>query len=155
MKQTTRDPYIELGVPTGAGSRAVRTAYLVKARIHHPDNGGDVRMMARINAAFELLNDPVQRVAYDVAHGLNVDRTGKPPWTGVEGPPPGRPSGSVLDFGIFAGWSLGEIARRDAGYLVWLSEQKEGAPFREEIERIVAPLREVPSPRPGRARFRR
>ena len=34
-------------------------------------------------------------------------------WEGTAGPPPGRPSGSVLDFGRFKGWSLGEIARVD------------------------------------------
>ena len=35
-----------------------------------------------------------------------------PDGTGAAGPPPGDPSGSVLNFGRYAGWSLGEIARR-------------------------------------------
>jgi len=30
--------------------------------------------------------------------------------------PPGNPSGSVLDFGRYAGWSLGQIATADAVY---------------------------------------
>jgi hypothetical protein len=30
---------------------------------------------------------------------------------GAAGPPPGRPSGTVLNFGRYAGWSLGEVAR--------------------------------------------
>ena len=35
--------------------------------------------------------------------------------TGAAGRPPGRPSGSVLDFGRHVGWSIGEIARVDPG----------------------------------------
>ena len=31
---------------------------------------------------------------------------------GAAGPPPGNPSGTVLNFGRYAGWSLGEIARQ-------------------------------------------
>ncbi len=62
-----------------------------------------------------------------------VERDG----TGAAGPPPGRPSGSVLRFGRHIGWSLGEIARVDPGYLVWLEARGEGRPFRDEIDRIL------------------
>ena len=55
-------------------------------------------------------------------------------WTGGAGPPPGRPSGSVLDFGRHAGWSIGEIARSDPGYLAWLEERREGQRYLEEID---------------------
>ena len=34
----------------------------------------------------------------------------EPDGLGAAGPPPGRPSGSVLNFGRYAGWSIGEIA---------------------------------------------
>src|SRR3970040_1565977 len=37
---------------------------------------------------------------------------GTPAGHGAAGPPPGNPSGSVLNFGRYAGWSPGEIARR-------------------------------------------
>jgi len=53
--------------------------------------------------------------------------------TGGAGPPPGRPSGSVLGFGRHVGWSIGEIARIDPGYLDWLSERREGRPYLDEI----------------------
>ena len=43
-----------------------------------------------------------------------------PDGLGAAGPPPGNASGSVLNFGRYAGWSLGEIMRRDRGYLMWL-----------------------------------
>jgi curved DNA-binding protein CbpA len=57
--------------------------------------------------------------------------------TGAAGPPPGRPSGSVLTFGRHLGWSIGEIARSDPGYLVWLEGKAEGRPFREEIDQTL------------------
>jgi curved DNA-binding protein CbpA len=56
------------------------------------------------------------------------------PWgAGAAGPPPGRPSGSIVDFGIYKGWSLGEVARADPGYLSWLLERPEGRPWADEI----------------------
>ena len=54
---------------------------------------------------------------------------------GAAGPPPGPRRGSVLPFGRHIGWSLGEIARVDPGYLVWLRERHEGEPYRAEIDR--------------------
>ena len=57
--------------------------------------------------------------------------------TGGAGPPPGRPSGSVLPFGRHIGWSIGEIARADPGYLEWLVERPEGAPYAGEIDRAL------------------
>lgn len=61
------------------------------------------------------------------------------PTPGVEaaGPPPGDPSGSVLNFGRYAGWSLGEIARRDLEYVEWLDRMPIGRPYRTEIDAIL------------------
>ena len=53
------------------------------------------------------------------------------------GPPPGHPSGTVLDFGRYAGWSLGEIARYDLDYLEWLQRATFGRRLRAEIETLV------------------
>jgi curved DNA-binding protein CbpA len=72
--------------------------------------------------------------------------TGMKPGTGAAGPPPGRPSGSVLDFGRHIGWSIGEIAREDPGYLVWLEGKKEGQSYADEID---ATLRRVGLRRPA------
>src|SRR3954451_19391249 len=47
---------------------------------------------------------------------------------GAAGPPPGGARGSVLPFGRHIGWSLGEVARVDPGYLAWLHNRREGAP---------------------------
>ncbi|MGZ6266659.1 MAG: exodeoxyribonuclease X C-terminal domain-containing protein, partial [Candidatus Limnocylindrales bacterium] len=57
--------------------------------------------------------------------------------TNRAGPPPGRPSGTVLDFGRYAGWSLGEIARYDLDYLEWLQRATFGRRLRAEIELLV------------------
>ena len=56
---------------------------------------------------------------------------------GAAGPAPGRPSGSVLYFGRYAGWSLGEIARHDLEYIEWLDRAPIGRNFREEVDGIL------------------
>jgi hypothetical protein len=57
--------------------------------------------------------------------------------TGAAGPPPGRPSGSVLQFGRHIGWSIGEVARVDPGYLEWLEAHREGALYLDEIDEAL------------------
>ena len=61
----------------------------------------------------------------------------EPEGLGAAGPPPGNPAGSVLNFGRFAGWSLGEIGRRDVEYLEWLDRMTIGRPYRDEIDAIL------------------
>lgn len=56
---------------------------------------------------------------------------------GAAGSPPGRPSGSVLTFGRYSGWSLGEIARHDLEYIEWLDRMPIGRTYREEIDAIL------------------
>lgn len=60
-----------------------------------------------------------------------------PDGQGAAGPPPGAPLGSVLNFGRYAGWSLGEIARSDLEYLEWLDRTPIGRPYRDEIDVIL------------------
>ena len=57
--------------------------------------------------------------------------------TGAAGPPPGNPSGSVLNFGRFAGWSLGEIARTEIDYLEWLDRMPIGRAYGSEIDELL------------------
>jgi molecular chaperone DnaJ len=56
---------------------------------------------------------------------------------GAAGRPPGRPSGSVLNFGRYAGWSLGEIARHDLEYIEWLDRAPIGRNFRDEVDKLL------------------
>ena len=51
---------------TAATPLSERSAWKALARLHHPDlhKGGDARMK-RINAAYEVVGDPVKRKEYD------------------------------------------------------------------------------------------
>jgi curved DNA-binding protein CbpA len=179
-----RDPYAILGVASDATPDAVAAAYRSLARMHHPDvsrAAGAEQRMAEINAAWTLLRDPVRRAAWDRAHAT-VGRSGTHPggpggttrpgdaregtthrpvaWRrgpggeGAAGPPPGNPRGSVLPFGRHIGWSLGEIARVDPGYLAWLEGRAEGAPYRDEIAGLLEAIR-ARSSEPASAQRRR
>ena len=55
---------------------------------------------------------------------------------GCRGSAARQPAGSVLPFGRHIGWSIGEIARIDPGYLAWLQPRREGEPYREEIDAL-------------------
>lgn len=57
--------------------------------------------------------------------------------TGAAGRPPGNPSGSVMNFGRYSGWSLGEISRSNLEYLEWLDRMPIGRPYRDEIDAIL------------------
>ena len=63
--------------------------------------------------------------------------TGSAAGVDAAGPPPGDPSGSVLNFGRYTGWSLGEVARRDLEYIEWLDRMPIGRPYRGEIDAIL------------------
>jgi DnaJ domain len=151
---------------------------------------GNARM-SRINAAWDRLRDPRRRDAYDRELGIFPGRRAprqaplrrgprgssqastaqaashpaggrrRRDGTGGAGPPPGRPSGSVLGFGRHLGWSIGEVARVDPGYLEWLEVHREGAPYVDEIDETLVRVgyRETPRrPKPqhgGHRRWRR
>ena len=129
-------------------------------------DGGNARM-SRINAAWDRVRTPRKRDAYDRELGIFPVRRAprrseprrasrqagaEPPiqgthgaavrhrrrdGTGGAGPPPGRPSGSVLQFGRHIGWSIGEVARVDPGYLEWLEAHREGALYVDEIDEAL------------------
>ena len=66
--------------------------------------------------------------------GYDASTMRKAEGDGAAGPPPGNPSGPVLNFGRYAGWSIGEIARRDIEYLEWLDRMAIGRQYRDEID---------------------
>jgi curved DNA-binding protein CbpA len=161
---SARDPYEVLGVPRTASTRQIRTAYLRRARQAHPDIVGrhGLDVMRTLNEAWSVLKDATRRSAYDATAGIRVAAghsvpepaadSSRPFWTGAAGPPPGRPSGPVLDFGIYAGWSLGEIARRDRGYLDWLRGRPEARPVAVELAQLLDPAADDAEPSRGRRR---
>jgi curved DNA-binding protein CbpA len=72
------------------------------------------------------------------SHGSGYDESmRKAQGHGAAGPPPGRPSGTVLNFGRYAGWSLGEVARHDLEYIEWLDRAPIGRNYRQEIDDIL------------------
>jgi curved DNA-binding protein CbpA len=87
---------------------------------------------------------PPETMSGDWTSGRSSTGSGYDPRTmrsaeglGAAGPPPGNPTGTVLGFGRYSGWSLGEIARRDIGYLEWLDRMAIGRQYRDEIDAIL------------------
>ncbi len=57
---------------------------------------------------------------------------------GEAGPPPrGVARGTVLDFGRYKGWSLGQIATHDPDFLEWLERSPAGRQYRAEIMALL------------------
>ncbi len=210
---TPLDPYKTLQVDSEAEDEVIVAAYRRLARKYHPDVASSPEVSARmaaINAAWEVIGDPVRRAAFDRERRVQAalarsateaaarnaaeaaarqasgtaastapprttpagepaaGRSGSAPparepetvsrdWSsgrssvgggydesmrkadgqGAAGRPPGNPAGSVLTFGRYAGWSLGEIARSDLEYLEWLDRMPIGRPHRDEIDAIL------------------
>ena len=72
-----------------------------------------------------------------IGGGYDAKTMRSPEGFGAAGPPPGNPSGSVLTFGRYAGWSLGEVGRADLEYIEWLDRMPIGRPYRDEIDGIL------------------
>ena len=140
------DPYKVLQVDPDAEPEVVRAAYRALALKYHPDvSTGSQDRMAALNHAWGILRDAAARAAFDQAR---ADAKRKPevrqPEVSYEmrapmpATPPGKPSGSVLDFGRYAGWSLGQIATGDPEYLEWLARTPIGRSFHAEIRDLLA-----------------
>jgi curved DNA-binding protein CbpA len=140
------DPYKVLQVDPEAEREVIRAAYRALALKYHPDvSTGPHDRMAALNHAWGILRNMNARAAYDQAR---ADAQRKPEAPELEvsyemrapmrATPPGRPSGSVLDFGRYAGWSLGQIATGDPEYLEWLARTPIGRSFHAEIRDLLA-----------------
>ena len=98
------DPYRVLDVRHDASVDEIKRRWRELAREHHPDRAGhdgDERerlttRMARINAAYDVLRDPVRRASYDSTPHARRERyaEGRAPGETV-GPPPPPPSRPV------------------------------------------------------------
>jgi curved DNA-binding protein CbpA len=152
-----RDFYKLLQVDPEADYDVIRAAYRVLASRHHPDAGGSVQRMAEVNAAWNTLSDPGRRATYDRERRL-LNGGGR--WDAYRYPAnreSERSSGTMLEFGRYAGWSIPEVAQHDPDFLEWLVRTPNGRRYRPEIERVLEKTR-TPSgtgatPRRQRRRF--
>jgi curved DNA-binding protein CbpA len=130
------DLYLVLQIVSFAEPEVIRAAYRALARKYHPDSGGDGSRMAALNRAWEVLGDRERRATYD------SERRSRP--AVLVAPAAPRPAatrpatGTVLDFGRYAGWSIAAVAAEDADYLRWLARTPIGRPLRAEIEERLA-----------------
>jgi len=143
------DLYEVLQVHRRAEVDVIRAAYRALARKHHPDFGGDGARMVAINDAWRVLSDPDARAAYDAqlakSHNRRVtDRMARGP-IAAYAPSAARsttptPSGAdtVIDFGRYAGWSVGKLVDHDPDYLEWLARTPIGRRLAHEIEAVLA-----------------
>jgi curved DNA-binding protein CbpA len=160
MESEAADHYRVLQVDSGADVEVIQAAYRVLARRHHPDHSGDDDAMKRLNAAWEVLQDAERRKTYDLARSSGGSRNGSsvisgaPPRAATSdhaGEPVGHPFGTVLTYGRYDGWSLGQIALVDPDFLEWLRSVPGGRYLRPEIDAI---LRDVQGPLSGDNRWR-
>ena len=156
--------YRILQVDPGANPLVVQAAYRVLARIFHPDVEGDDEQMKRLNHAWSILGDPRLRAEYDRqlagrhqgpavvagssgaaaathAPGHAFDAASASPSRQAParaddhaGPPQGQPSGPLLTFGRYEGWTLGQVARVDPPFLEWLRRVPAGRQLKDAID---------------------
>ena len=160
MESSPVDHYRTLQVDPSADVEVIQAAYRVLARRFHPDLAGDDAVMKRLNAAWEVLGDKSRRAEYDSTRANGGERSQAPIVTSEPvarpvspdhaGPPRGRPFGTVLTYGRYEGWSLGQIAMADPEFLEWLRSVPGGRYLRPEIDAI---LKEVHGPLSGPSRF--
>ncbi|CAN5611464.1 hypothetical protein BH20CHL6_BH20CHL6_12210 [soil metagenome] len=158
--------YKVLQVDWEAEPEVIQAAYRQLARKYHPDIDPSPQAASRmtaINDAWGILRDAERRAEYDrkllrERDRRKGDRVVRPSGFGAAGPPRGPASGSVLDFGRYAGWSLGQIARHDLEFLEWLERMPIGLRYRDEIDLMLRDMgvgTGSTAPEPRRSRFGR
>lgn len=131
-----------------ADQEIISTVYRKLAQRYHPDvdpSPEAAHRMAAINEAYQTLRDPEKRRHYDEWLASRRDRRSSDRLirqasevtTGAAGPAVGPPSGSLIDFGRYSGWTLGQIKRRDPEFLEWLMRAPAGRVYRVEIEAML------------------
>lgn len=157
------DFYKVLQVDREAEPDVIKAAHRVLSARLHPETdltGVDEVRRAELDRALAVLSDPFRRMAYDQqreyemvamgpGHGIaeaGVEPEGDPHHLSIgaltERIQAGQNGQNVanvtLDFGRYAGWTLGELARQDPDYLRWLSRHSSGIRYRGAILRLLA-----------------
>jgi DnaJ-class molecular chaperone len=135
------DPYQVLQVAPSCEQEVIHAAYRALAQKYHPDRDPSrhaQHRMAQLNDAYRLVRDVVSRERHDRA----VRNAAFAPLaaSAVGAPPRSASSGTRLEFGRYAGWTLRDLARQDPDYLRWLSRHASGLRYRTEIYGILGRL---------------
>ena len=152
------DPYRTLQIVPEAEPEVIQAAYRALARKHHPDAGASETRMAALNEAWALLRDAARRARHDRECAAAAVIEGARTEAAIVTPirtraTTGSASGTVLDFGRYAGSSLGELAASDPDYLEWLARTPIGRRFQREIDGLVGSSRiTTATPEPSRRR---
>jgi len=140
------DPYEILQVHRKAEPEVIRAAYRALAHKYHPDFGGDPSRMVAITEAWATLGNVERRAAYDAQAARTHTRRATDRKSAVLAPA-GAPdrrgqnqaaAGSVIDFGRYAGWTVGALVNHDPEYLEWLARTPIGRRLTTEIETALA-----------------
>jgi curved DNA-binding protein CbpA len=140
------DPYEVLQVHRQAEPEVIRAAYRALARKHHPDFGGEPSRMIAITEAYATLGNAERRSAYDTQSLGSQNRRITDPKSSLPVRPsplpgPGQSrsgSGTVIDFGRYAGWTVGSLVNHDPEYLEWLARTPIGRRLTVEIGAALA-----------------
>ncbi|KAL2433492.1 DnaJ-like protein 1, mitochondrial [Exophiala dermatitidis] len=104
----TKDPYQTLGIGRDASASEIKKAYYALAKKYHPDTNKDPGAKEKFTdaqAAYELLNDPQKKAAYDQFGAAAFDQgAGFDPGAASGG---GHPFGSAGGGNPFAGFGGG------------------------------------------------
>ena len=137
------DPYEILQVHRKADPEVIRAAYRALARKYHPDFGGEQARMVSITEAWAILGDTDRRKAYDAQSVRTQSRRATDRKSAPPAPPNGtadrrgqdrEATGSVIDFGRYAGWTVDTLAGHDPEYLEWLARTPIGRRLTAEID---------------------
>lgn len=136
--QATKDPYATLGVGKNATAPEIKKAYYALAKKYHPDTNKDPGAKEKFTdaqAAYELLNDPQKKAAYDQFGAAAFDQgAGFDP--GAAGGNPFAGAGGGNPFAGFGGGGFGaEFNFEDlfGAFTGGRRGRRRSSPFQEEI----------------------
>ncbi|MEI7743677.1 MAG: J domain-containing protein [Chloroflexota bacterium] len=136
----------------GQGAHVSQAAHAARSARHAPAGGADRRSgpgqawgfpgMADPDAGDFERPGPAPAASWTPGRssqgsGYDARTMGASSATGGAGLPPGNPSGTIVTFGRYAGWTLGEIARSDLEYLEWLDRMPIGRGLQAEIDALL------------------